>query len=154
MIDDIQKRSSMPVLNMLDLVSETCHKNGRKMLGVLGTRWTMNGHLYQKPFGKVGITEMTPADDEQHLIQSAIFSELIPYGYASHETVADLLRVVNRMRDSGCDAIILACTELPLILNTENCSIPAFDTTAILAEAAVTESVRLMTKSVDDNFRL
>lgn len=152
-IEGIQKRSSIPVLNMLDIVSETCHKNERKRVGVLGTRWTMNGHLYQKPFEKVGITEITPTDDEQNLIQRAIFSELIPRGFASNETVADLLRVVNRMQNSGCDAIILACTELPLVLNTDNCGIPAFDTTAILAQAAVTESVRLMTKSADDKFR-
>jgi len=149
-IDDIQKRASIPVLNMLEIVSDTCHKTRRKTVGVLGTRWTMSGHLYQKPFEKVGITEMIPTDDEQHIIQRAIFSELIPRACASNETVRDLLRVVKRMKDSGCDAIILACTELPLVLNTDNCGIPALDTTAILAQAAIAESVRLMTKSVDN----
>lgn len=146
-IDEVQKRSSIPVLNMLDIVSDTCRKNDRKTVGVLGTRWTMAGHLYQKPFEKVGITEMIPSDDEQHVIQKAIFSELIPHGLARDETVTDLIRIVHRMQDRGCDAVILACTELPLVLNTDNCGIPAFDTTAILAQAAVTESVRLMTAS-------
>ncbi|MGQ3892371.1 aspartate/glutamate racemase family protein [Legionella sp. CNM-4043-24] len=153
-IENIQKRSSIPVLNMLEIVSDTCHENERKTVGVLGTRWTMSGHLYQKPFEKVGITEMIPTDDEQHIIQKAIFSELIPRGCASNETVLDLLRVVNRMKDSGCDSVILACTELPLVLNTDNCGILAFDTTAILAQAAIAESVRLMKKSVDNKCRL
>lgn len=152
-IDDIQKRASIPVLNMLEIVAGICYKNQQKTVGVLGTRWTMSGHLYQKPFEKNGISEMIPTDDEQHIIQKAIFSELIPRGFASDETVTELLRVVNRMKDSGCDAIILACTELPLVLNSDNCGIPAFDTTAILAQAAIAEAIRLMAKPNDNKCR-
>ncbi|MBA3536041.1 MAG: aspartate/glutamate racemase family protein [Tatlockia sp.] len=77
------------------------------------------------------------------IIQNAIFPELIPSGSASNVTLSALLTIVKKLKQLGCDGIILACTELPLILNTQNCGIVAIDTTAALAEAAIAESIKL-----------
>lgn len=148
-ISDVQKRSPIPVLNMLDIVADECQRKGFKTVGVLGTRWTMAYHLYKTPFEKRGIVEVIPSDEDQLIIQKVIFSELIPQGKASSEALSKLLQVVNNMKAKGCDGIILACTELPLALNTENCAMPTLDTNELLAQAAVNESLRLVNNPVN-----
>lgn len=142
-IEEVQNRSSISILNMLEIVSTACQRKGLKKVGVLGTKWTMSCHLYQEPFAKKNIIEIIPSSDDQQVIQNAIFLELIPRGLASKETLSALLKVVENLKQQGCNGLILACTELPLVLNTQNCGIEAIDTTAVLAEAAITESMKL-----------
>lgn len=142
-IDEVQAQSPIPVLNMLDIVSDECQAQGFKKVAVFGTRWTMADHLYQVPFEKRGITEVIPSDEDQAMIQKAIFSELIPNGTASPDTLAALLRIVDTMKALGCDAIALACTELPIVLNANNCGMAVLDTNELLAKAAVNQAKRL-----------
>lgn len=146
-IAEVQSRSSIPVLNMLDIVADECQAQGFKKAAVFGTRWTMADHLYKESFAKRGIVEVVPSAEDQSVIQQAIFSELIPTGAVSPETLAALLRIVAKMKATGCDAVALACTELPLVLNANNCGMAALDTNALLAKAAVNEVVRLLSVS-------
>lgn len=136
-IDDIRARSPLPVLSMLDVVAEACRQRGLAKVGILGTAWTMSGHLYRQPLSALGLEEAIPSPAAQERIQRAIFEELVPTGACSAQTLADLLRIVQDLRDAGCDGVALACTELPLVLNDDNCGLPAIDTTRLLAEAAV-----------------
>lgn len=142
-IAEVQSRSGIPVLNMLDIVADACAAQGFKKVAVFGTRWTMADHLYQEPFAKRGIIEVIPSAEDQLIIQQAIFSELIPTGVVSPATLVALLCIVVKMKAMGCDAIALACTELPLVLNADNCGMAVLDTNALLAQAAVNEAVRL-----------
>jgi aspartate racemase len=142
-IKEIQKRSSIPILDMLEIVTAACQRKRLKKVGVLGTKWTMGYHLYKEPFAQKNIIEIVPSSEDQQIIQDVIFSELIPSGAASKETLSALLKVVENLKQQGCDGLILACTELPLVLNTQNCGIEAIDTTAALAEAAIAESMKL-----------
>lgn len=145
MIDSIIRRSpDVPVLNMLDFVSQACHEKAWKKVGVLGTQWTMKDHLYQKSLNKYHITEIIPSEADQAIVQEAIFNELIPTGKASAETLAKLVQVVERLKAQGCDGVILGCTELPLVLNNDNSPIPTLDSTFILATAAVTQAQQLL----------
>lgn len=144
-IDGIQRRSPIPVISILDAVADQCQQEQLHKIGIMGTRWTMADRLYQQSLLARGIKELIPSAEDQILIQQAIFSELIPTGSASKKTVMCLLEVVGRMQAMGCDGVALACTELPLVLNTKNCGMPALDTTAILAEAAVKKSLQMLT---------
>lgn len=143
-IADVQARSAIPVLNMLDIVADACQQQGFKKVGVLGTRWTMAGHLYKEPFARRAMCEVSASEADQAVVQQAIFSELVPQGFASPETLAALLVVSQQMKRQGCDALALACTELPLVLNGRNCGMPTVDTNGLLAQAAVDEVLRLM----------
>ncbi|PJE05990.1 amino acid racemase [Legionella sp.] len=136
-IDNLQKRATISVISMLDMVAEECQQHNLKKVGILGTRWTMAEHLYQKPLGIHNIEEIIPSEEDQNIVQEAIFQELIPTGNVKQQTLDELLAVTQRLKAKGCDGIALACTELPLVLNKENSGILTLDTTAILAEGAL-----------------
>ncbi|RQO67101.1 hypothetical protein DBR44_17580 [Aquitalea sp. FJL05] len=136
-IDGIRQRSPVPVLSMLDVVAADCQRRGLRRVGVLGTRWTMQSHLYRLPFAAVGIEECIPDPAQQAMLQQVIFDELVPTGRASADGLQQLLQVVDGLRAQGCDGLALACTELPLVLDEANCGMPAVDTTAVLAAAAM-----------------
>ena len=142
-IGSLQQNSSLPIISILDVVSEKCAEHGFKKVGVIGTKWTMMDHLYAESLQKRRIVEVIPDSDDQNIIQDAIFNELILYGKASSVTVAAVLGAVERLKGKSCDSIVLACTELPLILNQEICKIPVLDTTDILADAAIKMVVSL-----------
>lgn len=143
-IDNVKKRSPIPVLSILDRVAAECQQHNLKKVGILGTQWTMADHLYQKALDIRNIEEIIPTPEDQSIVQKAIFEELIPTGKVKPTTLASLLAVIERLKINGCDGIVLACTELPLVLNQENCGILTLDTTAILAESAVQHALTLM----------
>lgn len=136
-IDSIRQRSPVPLLSMLEVVAAACQRRGLRRVGVLGTRWTMQSHLYHGPLAAVGIEECIPEPAQQALLQQVIFDELVPTGRASAQGLRQLLQVVDGLRAQGCDGLALACTELPLVLDEANCAMPAVDTTAVLAAAAL-----------------
>ncbi|HSX11667.1 MAG TPA: amino acid racemase [Chlamydiales bacterium] len=136
-IHDLQKRSPIPVLNMLEKAASDCAKKSFRKVGIMGTAWTMSGHLYREELAKKGIEEVIPDTQQQQVIQQAIFSELIPTGQVNRQTLSKLVEIVTSLQERGCDGVALACTELPLALNEGNCPIPAIDPTALLAQAAL-----------------
>lgn len=142
-ISGIQTKTRIPVINMLEVVSEECARLYFKRVGIMGTRWTMNDHLYQDFLRKHNIIEVIPSDENQQIIQQAIFSQLIPTGVVDQKAIQQLLEVVECLKRDSCDAIVLACTELPLVLNVQNCKLPVLDTTAILAKAATEKAFAL-----------
>jgi len=135
-IDSVQERSSIPIISILDVVAYECSKRNIKTLGIMGTRWTMADNLYRLPLSKYNIKEFIPTVADQATIQEVLFKELIPTGRASGKTMQVLLEIVGRVK-AHCDSIALACTELPLVLNSQNCGLPVLDTTDLLAKAAV-----------------
>lgn len=133
----LQEHTPIPLIDMLEEVANECALLKYRRVGVLGTRWTMSDHLYQHPFLEKNMIEVVPSLEDQSIIQKAIFEELVPFGRVHQETLNKMLGVVTRLKNESCDVIALACTELPLVLNAENCGINVLDTTAILAKAAV-----------------
>lgn len=141
-ISDLQKQSSVPILNMLEIVCDECKDKKIQKIGILGTVWTMSGHLYKDTLEAHGLEEVIPSEEEQKIIQAAIFSELIPTGTVKASTLAALLEVVSSLKEKGCDGIALACTELPLVLNESNCGTIVIDTTDALAKAAIRKAFK------------
>jgi aspartate racemase len=135
--DNVRSRSPIP---MLSIVEETCRyaqKRGFKQLGLMGTKFTMEADFFQKPFEENAMTVIVPDEEDQALIHRRIFSE-IELGIIKEATRQELLSIVKKMIAAhAIDALILGCTELPLILDKAEFGIAFLNTTAIHAESIV-----------------
>ena len=135
--DDVQARSPLPLLSIVEATCRKAQELGVKRLGLLGTAFTMQGDFFQKPFLAKGMSVVVPEPEDQHLIHRRLFTE-IELGIIKDTTRAELLAVARRMIDRhGIEALILGCTELPLILTKDEFGIPFLNTTAIHVDAIV-----------------
>lgn len=135
--DEIKSKSLIPLLS---IVEETCNKAQEmnlKNIGLMGTKLTMEADFYKKPFISKGISVVVPSEEEQQLIHHKLFSE-IELGIFKDSTREELLAIAKRMVDEeGIDALILGCTELPLVLTESKYGIPFLNTTAIHCESII-----------------
>ncbi len=138
-IAGVMRRAAIPVINLLEEVAAECERRGFRRVGILGVRWTMRSGLYDAPLRQRGIESVIPSEEDQDAIHAIITEELFGLRILA-ESTARLLAVVNKLKNQGCDAVALACTELPLSLNEHNCGIAVIDTTRLLAEAALARS--------------
>jgi aspartate racemase len=135
--DKVSSRSPIPMLSIIEETRKNAQKRGLKKLGLLGTRFTMESDFFKKPFGENGMEVVVPEKEDQELIHHRLFSE-IELGIIKDSTKEELLSIVRKMIDKhSIDALILGCTELPLILNKDEFGIPFLNTTAIHAESIV-----------------
>ena len=138
--DDVASKSSIPLISIVEATCAAAKLRKLKRLALFGTRYTMQATFYPKVFSREGIELLVPDPEDQTYIHNKYLNELVP-GQFLPETRAGLLAIVDRMKaNSGIDGVILAGTELPLILrDSEHNGIPLLDTTEIHCEAAVTE---------------
>ena len=138
--DDVASQSSIPLISIVEATCAAAKLRKLKRLALFGTRYTMQATFYPKVFSREGIELLVPDPEDQTYIHNKYLNELVP-GQFLPETRAGLLAIVDRMKaNSGIDGVILAGTELPLILrDSEHNGIPLLDTTEIHCEAAVTE---------------
>jgi aspartate racemase len=138
--DDVAPKSPVPLISIVEATCATAKARNLKRLALFGTRYTMQANFYPKVFSREGIALLVPGREDQDYLHEKYFSELVP-GKFLPETRAGLLAIVDRMKaNSGIDAVILAGTELPLILrDAEHRGIPFLDTTQIHCKAAVAE---------------
>jgi aspartate racemase len=129
----IQSRLPLPWLHIADVVASEASARGFQRLGLTGTRWLVASDVYPAEY-------VRPDTDEREAINDIIMNELVP-GVFRDESTAYLQRVIARMKDAGCDAVILGCTELPLVLSDANSPLPTLDSTRLLARAAVRRAV-------------
>jgi aspartate racemase len=135
--DEVQKRSPLPLISIVEATCTNAESLGVRRLGLMGTRFTMQADFFQRPFRVQGMTVVVPSAEEQQYIHEKLFSE-IELGIIKVETRDALLAIVKRMIErDGIDALILGCTELPLILPGEAHGIPFLNTTAIHVESIV-----------------
>lgn len=136
--DDVRQRSPIPLVSIVDATRDAALDRGLTRLGMFGTRFTMQGHFYPDVFSKAGIDLVQPRDDEQVLIHEKYVGELLNNVFRP-ETRESLLRIAEVMRDRDhVQGIILAGTDLPLLLSAETaCGLPLLDTTLIHVQAAV-----------------
>lgn len=135
--DELQALSPIPLLSIVEQTSKKAQKMGLKNLGLLGTKLTMESDFYMKPFIQKGMSVVVPTENEQTLIHHRLFSE-IELGIFKDSTRRELLDIAKRMVDQDkIDALILGCTELPLILTKNEFGIPFLNTTAIHCESII-----------------
>jgi aspartate racemase len=138
--DEVQSRSSIPLLSIVQAACDTAKVLGLKKVGLFGTRFTMQAGFYPAVFAKAGIEAILPQLDEQTFIHEKYMGELLNNIFLE-ETRERLLAIVGRMKKrDGIEALILGGTELPLILrDSSSTGIPFLDTIQIHAKAAVAQ---------------
>ena len=138
--EDVAPKSPIPLISIVEATCTAAKAQKLKRLALFGTRYTMQATFYPKVFSREGIELLVPDPQDQDYIHDKYLSELVP-GKFWPETRAGLLAIVDRMKaESDVDGVILAGTELPLILHGETHNgIPLLDTTKIHVEAAVAE---------------
>lgn len=136
--DEVQSRLPLPLISIVEAARDAAKAMGTRRAGLLGTRFTMLARFYPDIFARAGMEVVIPNEDEVVYIHDKYIHELLN-GRFLPETRARLLEIIERMRQQDeAEAIILAGTELPLILGQDaGCSIPLLDTTRIHVEAAV-----------------
>jgi aspartate racemase len=136
----IESRSPRPWLHIAGAVAEEAARRGFRRVGLTGTRWLVQSDVYPAQLESRGIEYMRPTADEREAINRIIFGELVK-GIFEPEAVSTFQRTMERMKAAGCDAVVLGCTEIPLLMNDANSPLPTLDSTRLLARAAIRRSV-------------
>jgi len=134
--DYVQPRSPLPWLHIAEVVAEEAVRRSCRRVGLTGTRWLLDGDVYPGKLAARGLAYLRPADDERDEMNRIIMDELV-YGVCKNEDVAYFQQVIARMKEQGCDAVVLGCTEIPLIIGDANSPLPTLDSTRLLARAAL-----------------
>ena len=138
----VQAATPIPWLHIADVVAERAATIGARRVGVLGSRFTMGGPVYPAALGAVGIECVVPEGADAELVDRVIFDELVA-GTVSSRSRRAYQDVIDRLAARGCDAVALACTEIPLLVGPADSSLPTLDSTRLLARAAVEHVVSL-----------
>lgn len=146
----VEPRSPLRWLHIAEVVTEHAVERSFRCLGLLGTRWLVESEVYPDKLSARGIRYVRPTIAEREEINRIIMDELV-YGLFGPESVACHQRVIGRMRDQGCDAVILGCTEIPLIIDDANSPLPTLDSTRLLARAALRLAVQPPAASAQDS---
>jgi aspartate racemase len=136
----LQSRSPLPWLHIAEVVTAEAVERGYRCLGLTGTRWLVESDIYPGKLAPSGIRCVRPDASEREEINRIIMDELVS-GIFRVESVACFQRAISGMKNKGCDAVVLGCTEIPLIMNDANSSLPTLDSTRLLARAALRRAV-------------
>lgn len=139
--DQIASRSPLPLLSILDVVARNCVAQGYRRVGILGTAATMQGRLYDTPLDVMNIATVYPDEADMQMVNRIILDELIN-GIFLPSSRDYLQALAHKLHTRGADAIILGCTELPLIMLAEKAAMPMIDSTRLLAADALDFAVR------------
>jgi len=136
--DALQARASVPLVSIITSVSQTICQHGLKTVGLIGTGFTMKADFFKKPLREAGISVITPAEHEMTFIANKIHDEL-EQGIIVPETRDKFIAIIERMaEEQGIEAIILGCTELPLLFEGINLPVTPLDTVDIHIDALFT----------------
>jgi aspartate racemase len=142
--DHVQAGTPIPWLHIARVVGEEARRRGFRRLGLLGTRFTMGGGapVYRPVLDALGIETIVPDAADAQAVDRIIFAELVD-GVFTDASRDFYNRVIARLADRGCDAVALACTEIPLLVRPEEVPLPTLDSTRLLAKAALREAMAL-----------
>jgi aspartate racemase len=137
--EELARQVPMPLLSIAEAASDAAHELGLKTVGLLGTRFTMQGQFYPGVFAKRGIAVRAPRPDDQTYVHDKYMQELVPGEFRS-DTRQQFLAIIERLKQDGAEGVLLAGTELPLLLrDTADSGFPLLDTTRIHVNRAVAE---------------
>ena len=132
----VTRRSPLPWLHIAEVVAAQAVERGFRTLGLTGTRYLVDSEVYPDKLAARGLKYQRPGSAERAEINRIIFEELV-CGVFKPAAVAYFQGVIARMKDAGCDAVVLGCTEIPLIIDDGNSPLPTLDSTRLLARAAL-----------------
>ena len=133
-------RSPIPWLHIAEVVGEGAKKRKFKHLGILGTKYLMASSIYSDALKKFRITCEIPEEKDQDRINKIIFEELVN-GNFSEKSRIYFNKVIQKFKEKNCDAVVLGCTEIPLLIDPNDCPLPVLDSTRMLARAAIIKAL-------------
>ena len=133
-------QSPLPWLHIAAVVAAEAQHRGFRRVGVTGTGWLVHSDVYPEKLAAVGIECIRPGETDCDETSRIIMDELVRGRFRPESTIV-LQGVVQRLAATGCDAVVLGCTELPLVLGDHNCPVPTLDSTRLLARAALRHSL-------------
>ena len=140
-MDYVAPRSPLPWIHIAEVVAASAAERGFRRLALTGTRWLVDSDVYPARLADKGLDCVKPTSEERDEINRIIMDELVT-GQLRAESVAYFQNVIARMKtQDGCDAVVLGCTEIPLIVNDGNSALPTLDSTRLLARAALRRAV-------------
>ncbi len=139
--DLVIAESPIPWLHIAKVVAEEAMSNGFRKLAITGTKYLMTGPVYPETLDKLGISCEIPDKEDREKIDTIIFEELVN-GVFRAESRLYFNKVIQKLKDKGCDAVVLGCTEIPLLVDPRECPLPTLDSTRLLARAALKEALR------------
>lgn len=140
-VDVIKDRVSKPILHIADVTAQAILDRGFKTIGLMGTKFTLTQDFYKAKMERdYGIKILVPDEDDIAFIHHVIYEEL-DFSIFSPESSKRFVEIIEKMGSCGAEGVILGCTEIPLLVKQEQTNIPLFDTTTLLAEAAVKEAL-------------
>ncbi len=138
--DLVAARSPIPWLHIADAVAEDARARRLTNLAVTGTKYLMTGPVYRDRLSRFGIAVQIPDEVDRERIDAIIFTELVN-GVFTEASRLDFNTVIESMKARGCDGVILGCTEIPLLVDPQDCPLPTLDSTRLLARAALRAAV-------------
>ena len=135
-------RSPVPWLHIAETVAAEASRQGFKRLAILGTKYLMESTVYTDALLKYKIESEIPVAADREKINTIIFKELVN-GVFTEESRLYFNEVMERLRERGCDAAVLGCTEIPLLVRPDDAPLPTLDSTRLLARAAVRRAIGL-----------
>jgi aspartate racemase len=132
--------SPLPWLHIAEEVGKEAKRRGFRKLGLTGTKFLVRGPVYPEKLEQLGIGYVQPTEAQQERINAIIFDELVR-GWQTAESLAYLQQVIEQFKLQGCDAVVLGCTEIPLLISDRESALPTIDSTRTLARAALRHSL-------------
>jgi len=132
--------SPIPWLHIAEVVGRHAKQNKYKKLAILGTKYLMTGPVYPQALEKFSIEYEIPDEYDRERIDNIIFQELVN-GIFREDSRLYFNQVIQKLKEKGCDAAVLGCTEIPLLVDPLDCPLPTLDSTRLLARASIQESL-------------
>lgn len=134
---EVQQNINIPLLHIADAAAEEIKRKAYKKVGLLGTKYTMEGQFYKNRIeNNYDLDVIIPESSARDYIHKIIYQELVS-GILKDESREEFKRIIEKLKEQGAEGIILGCTEIPLLIKEEDSSLPIFNTTRLHAEAAV-----------------
>ena len=134
--DDLERETGLSIVHIADATAEEIKRKDLTMIGLLGTKFTMEMDFYTKRLSAAGIESLVPPKPEREFIHNAIMNELLKEEFKK-ETKEKFLNIISELEHSGAQGIVLGCTEIPLLITQKDSHLPVFNTLEIHAKAAV-----------------
>ena len=136
----VEPRSPLPWLHIAETAARHAAERGFRKIGITGTSWLVDSTVYPEKLAAQGLEFLRPSDAERDECNRILMDELVCSSFRP-ESVAYFQKVIARMKDQGCDAVVLGCTEIPLILSDADAPLPTLDSTRLLARSALARAV-------------
>jgi aspartate racemase len=136
----VTRESPIPWLHIATTVAEEAKRRGFRRLAVLGTKYLMTGPVYPQALESYGISHEIPDEATREWIDETIFGELVN-GIVTEQSRLRFHEIIQKFRAHGCDAVVLGCTEIPLIVEPAGSPLPTLDSTRLLARAALQKAI-------------